>query len=204
MTAYTPSWLPQPNTAYAVEVARRIGFATVILLDTTDPAVSHIPVQVDPGDDERPLTLFFHVAAHNAIAERIDDDSRFLVVFRAVDGYISPTWYDHENVPTWNYAAVHMYGGAEPLTDSGLRAHLGALLDHHEPALEVREEFIEQYLPDIRGFRMTTPRVEPAFKLSQDKNRPSFDGALAGVRARQEGALADEMANLRRQLGDGG
>ncbi|WTW96009.1 FMN-binding negative transcriptional regulator [Streptomycetaceae bacterium NBC_01309] len=202
MTTYVPSWLPQPTLAYALDFARRISFATVILLDATDPVVSHLPIEVDPGGDERAPALRFHVASGNALAERLDEESQLLAIFRGVDGYISPTWYDHENVPTWNYAAVHMQGPAAPLTEDALRAHLLALLESQDAHLGVREEFIEQYVPDIRGFTMTSPRIEPVFKLSQDKNRASFDGAITGLRAACRATLADEMSSLKRHLDD--
>ncbi|SEF39789.1 Putative FMN-binding domain-containing protein [Algoriphagus boritolerans DSM 17298 = JCM 18970] len=33
-----------------------------------------------------------------------------LVNFQGPYAYISSSWYNHENVPTWNYLAVHVYG----------------------------------------------------------------------------------------------
>jgi transcriptional regulator len=33
-----------------------------------------------------------------------------VLAFSGPHSYISSSWYDHENVPTWNYIAVHVYG----------------------------------------------------------------------------------------------
>jgi transcriptional regulator len=33
-----------------------------------------------------------------------------LLIFQGAHTYISPRWYDHVNVPTWNYMMVHLYG----------------------------------------------------------------------------------------------
>lgn len=44
--------------------------------------------------------------------ETIDlvENSRAIVIFRGPDHYISPSWYEpsDNNVPTWNYTAVHL------------------------------------------------------------------------------------------------
>ena len=38
-------------------------------------------------------------------------DATALLVFSGPHAYISPTWYEAEQVvPTWNYVAVHAYG----------------------------------------------------------------------------------------------
>ena len=33
-----------------------------------------------------------------------------MIIFPGPHAYVSSSWYDHENVPTWNYIAVHVYG----------------------------------------------------------------------------------------------
>ena len=33
-------------------------------------------------------------------------------MFQGPHSYISSSWYENEEVPTWNYQAVHIYGKA--------------------------------------------------------------------------------------------
>ena len=41
----------------------------------------------------------------------INENQESLVIFHGPHAYISPSLYEtRESVPTWNYAAVHVYG----------------------------------------------------------------------------------------------
>ena len=56
-----------------------------------------------------------------------------LAIFSGPHAYISPTWYEAEQVvPTWNYVAVHAYGRIQTITE--------------EPALlEIVQKFVQVY-----------------------------------------------------------
>ena len=43
---------------------------------------------------------------------------RVLAIFHGPHAYVSPTWYESDNVvPTWNYVAVHAYGTLRLIED---------------------------------------------------------------------------------------
>ncbi len=55
-----------------------------------------------------------------------------LVMFQGPHAYISSSWYSRENVPTWNYQAVHMYGKASILEKDELIEELTIMLEKYE------------------------------------------------------------------------
>ena len=61
-----------------------------------------------------------------------------LVVFQAVDTYVTPSWYASKRehgkvVPTWNYAIVQAWGRPRAIEDPGwLATQIRALTAQHE------------------------------------------------------------------------
>lgn len=200
---YVPPRLRQPSIEYAVKVAQHIGFATVIQPNELSPTISHLPINIDHDTNSAAVTVRFHVASGNQLVDRLANSSNVVMIFRGPDGYISSRWYDHENVATWNYIAVHMQGTATAMSETDLRSHVLELADHFEPGIEIRDAFVDKYLPAIRGFIVVNPTIEPVFKLSQDKNNESFEGVVRGLRSRsqwQDNPLATAMEDLIHQL----
>ena len=193
---YVPDWIPQPSIHEAIALAQHIGFASVISGGEHGPMAAHVPVFVDVTDDR--LEVRFHFAAKNLMVSHMTAPT--LLVFRGPDGYISPSWYDHENVPTWDYAFVHMSGTPRSLDRNALKSHVLEMVDHFDPALEVSDTYVEKYLGDIRGFAISSPEVQSVFKLSQDKNAASIDGIVAGLCERGhdgDAPLADAVERAR-------
>jgi transcriptional regulator len=125
------------------------------------------------------------------------DGAEVLLVFRGPDGYISPNWYPskHETgreVPTWNYAVVHVHGRLRVIDDAAwLRALLERLTDRHEAGqpqpwkvTDAPEDHIEKSLHAIIGLEVTMDRVEGKFKLSQNHPARNRAGVIAGLRER--------------------
>ncbi|MFI0411660.1 FMN-binding negative transcriptional regulator [Actinomadura sp. 3N508] len=191
---YVPHSMPQPTAAQASAFARDVGFGSVILGRSPDYAVAHVPIQVilDSASGEAE-ELVFHFSTKNALSDLLVEPAQVLIIFRGPDGYISPRWYDHENVPTWDYAVVQMTGRATPVDEGRLRQHVKDLVRQFEPEVAIREAYIDQYLDWIRGFSLRSPAIEPVFKLSQDKNEASIAGVLHGLRQRAKG-LDEQLA----------
>src|SRR4051794_8218433 len=68
---------------------------------------NHLPFELEASSGPNG-TLRGHVARANPLWQEVSNGSEVLVVFRGVDGYISPNWYPtkheaHRQVPTWNY-----------------------------------------------------------------------------------------------------
>ena len=177
---YVPDWIPQPPASDALAYAKEIAFASIVVAAESGPAASHAPIYVDTSATEPEIR--FHLAAKNPMVDLLAA-SPTLLIFRGPDGYVSPLWYDHENVPTWDYKFVHLSGVPRPLDRGELKNHVMELVEHFDDGLPIKGQYVEQLLDDIRGFAITQPHVQPVFKLSQDKSRASIDAVVAGYAA---------------------
>ncbi len=121
--------------------------------------------------------------------------------------YISSSWYDHVNVPTWNYIAVHIYGKAEKIEGEELINSISDLVDQYEEGRKGRfrlSQFSESerraHLNGLVGFRMSIDRVEAAFKLSQNRKENDYQEIIrqlqeSGIQLDQ--SIAEEMKKLK-------
>ena len=70
------------------------------------------------GDD---YYITGHMAYGNPQWKTFEIDENVLVIFQGPHAYISSSWYKDENVPTWNYQAVHVYGTASIMRRTRVR-----------------------------------------------------------------------------------
>lgn len=171
--------------------------------------VSHIPLAFDfEGDLLRRVRG--HVAEANEHLQALDGGAEVLVSVHGPHGYISPQWYDHFNVPTWDYTIVHISGHVSRLEESGLVAHLGELLASfeggtpEEALARYPKEYIDKYVPYIGGFEIEVETTMPVFKLSQDKSEESLRGVLDGLSSRGENGDAPLAALIEAQAANVG
>ncbi len=166
------------------------------LLVTHDPHgmdASHVPFVIE--EDGQGWWLAGHLAAANAQCARIEG-GQALAAFGGPHAYVSPSWYQVQPaVPTWDYAAVHVHGRLEPVTDAvGIAAGLRALGAHDAAGFSLDampEGFRAKMIAGIRAFRLHPERVEAQWKMSQNRSRADREGVVAALRARGEDAAAD-------------
>ena len=73
------------------------------------PFATHLPFLLDRTAGPHG-TLVGHMARANPQGREAAGQTA-LAIFSGPHAYISPTWYEAEQVvPTWNYTAVHAYG----------------------------------------------------------------------------------------------
>ncbi|MBC8267201.1 MAG: FMN-binding negative transcriptional regulator, partial [Rhodospirillaceae bacterium] len=131
------------------------------------------------------------------------------------DGYISPDWYDlGDQVPTWNYVAVHLRGVLRRLPDDRLRPHLAALSAQFERRLAPKPVWtMDKVAPEAlaRLERMIVPvaftieSVDGTWKLSQNKPAAARIGAADALAQSDLGMMAAELTDLMRaaEAGEG-
>jgi len=185
---YIPEFNRIEDRALTLAFLRANPFATLISTTETGPFATHVPILAHEADGQ--LHLRGHMAKANPHWKSLAQDQESLVVFSGPHAYISPSLYEiRESVPTWNYAAVHVYGKGTVFTDE---AHLKDLLleivTRFDPAyVEQWKSFRDQYrkrmLQHIVGFEVVATRVETKFKLSQNRTkaeRENVTRSLAG------------------------
>jgi len=153
----------------------QFSFASLITQNEGKLIGSHIPFVLDreAGAYGR---LRGHVAVGNPQLAHLKSGSEALVMFQGPHSYISPSWYAaQENVPTWNYTAVHAYGRPKILDRDGLILLLKDLVHQNERHFEQPWDFdpqapwIDKMLPQIAAFEIPIERLEGKFKLNQNR-----------------------------------
>ena len=184
--------------AWALMAAQPFGL--VITAQADEPWVSQVPFLVDAATRR----VRWHLAAANPQVAHLQAAAAVKLVFLGPHAYVSPRWYAAPNVPTWNYAAVHVTGRLCALDAAATTALVATLTREYEgPAGLGPFETSATYrnlLNSIRGFELTEVELIAKFKLSQ--NRPAADqvavarelSASADPSARALGALMHEHA----------
>ncbi|WP_137109265.1 FMN-binding negative transcriptional regulator [Rhodobacter sp. SY28-1] len=187
--------------------ARARGFGVLTLNGPDGPHASHVPFLLN--DDASIAEL--HLARSNPIA-RTGLPAPALLAVSGPDAYISPDWYGPhdqvpDQVPTWNYVAVHLRGHLEPLPDDALRPHVEALSAEHETRItgkrpwtsaKMTEGAMPRMMRMILPFRFVVTSVEGTWKLNQNKT-PEVRARAAEALARGN-ATAQDIAALMREL----
>ncbi|HUI89933.1 MAG TPA: FMN-binding negative transcriptional regulator [Anaerolineales bacterium] len=184
---------------------REHGFATLVLAENNIPVASHLLVDFQTDSDG---TWLFsgHMARANPLWQKFDSKREVLLIFGGPNSYISPTWYNHLNVPTWNYIAVHLYGFPR-LIDGGdeLRDILSRLIQRYETNSSYRMEtlppdFAESQMQGAVGFQIKVTRLEANFKLSQNRDDEDHAHIIQHLKERgdeQSVAIAEQMRKYR-------
>ncbi len=174
-------------------------FGTVITYDGHKPIATHVPLRLHETDGQ--LSFTTHIAKHNPQWKTIEQQT-VLVIVQGPDAYVSASWYGHEDVSTWNYQAVHLYGKATIMTEAELEDELAGLLRDHEGergdavVWEELSEPVKRQKYGVVGFRIDVSDIEAAFKLSQNRNDEDYARIVSELEA--EGCpMADVMRERR-------
>lgn len=166
---YRPAHYRSDDPAQARAVIQAHPFGTLITTVDGRPFATHIPFIID-GDH-----LYGHLARANPQRESLGGE--VLVSFLGPHAYVSPRWYRNpsQDVPTWNYVAVHVYGVAEVVDPEPT---VRALARQFDPTW-VPGPTVTGLLPGIVAFRLPLTEVELKLKLSQNKAEPDAERVRA-------------------------
>ncbi len=178
------------------------------------PDANHLPFELTP-DMGKHGVLQAHVARANPVWQDIADGDEVLVVFRAGDAYISPSWYPskhelHRQVPTWNYRVVHAHGRMTVRDDErfvrGLVARLTRTHEASQPTpwkmTDSPAEYIDTMLKAIVGIEIEITRLVGKFKLGQNKDARDMRGAGQALIDKAGGDTAEDAGDTRANTGD--
>ena len=161
------------------------------------PFATHLPFLLDRTNGPHG-TLTCHVARANAQWQEASGQTA-LAIFSGPHVYVSPSWYAAEQVvPTWNYAAVHVYGRVQVIEDeSSLLKIVQAMVRVYEQSMprpwsfDVSTTFGKRLLAQIVGFRIEIEKIEGKFKLNQNHPVERRQRVVQALRQRgDENALA--------------
>ncbi|WP_457424914.1 FMN-binding negative transcriptional regulator [Roseateles sp. P5_E7] len=202
---YLPKHFASSDLAHALHLIAEHPLALLIGPDAAGESFgSHLPLIAEATGDG--FTLEGHMARANPHWAWLSQQQRLLAVFTGPGAYVSPSHYDSlQNVPTWNYAALHAYGEIELIDGAAAKdALLKRLIGRFEPEYAeqwrgLKEDYQHKLLGAIVGFRIRVTRWELKLKLSQNRaavERQRIREALAASERAEDRATAQWMARL--------
>jgi transcriptional regulator len=171
---YVPPHFAETDRVTLHEFIERHSFGLLVSQVDGEPFATHLPLLLDRTAEPHG-TLVGHMARANPQWKELARQTA-LAVFSGPHSYVSPSWYEAENVvPTWNYVAVHAYGRVrlvedrDTLLDIVRRSVAVYEADKPRPwALGGSSTFADRLLGQIVGFRIEIDRLEGKWKLSQN------------------------------------
>jgi transcriptional regulator len=143
------------------------------------PLLAHVPFHL-AADGQ---TADLHLVRSNPIAQSLAAGPAagaapgFAV--SGPDGYVSPDWYDlDDQVPTWNYVAVHLRGTLALLPEAEMRGMLDRQSAGFEDRLAPKRPWLTTKMPaatldrmmrQIVPARLTIHTIDGTWKLNQNK-----------------------------------
>ncbi len=190
-----------------IEFIRQNAFGILISQVNQRSHGTHLPFVLDQNPKGEAL-LSGHVARANPQWKSIPDQSEVLVIFQGPHAYISSSWYNHENVPTWNYLAVHVYGKIRIIEGEELLIHLRKLIDNYETGRDPRvhlegmsETYLQSQIRALVGFEILISDVHASAKLSQNRDQINYQNIVSKLEHsgnEMDRAIASEMKKIRK------
>lgn len=209
---YVPPRFQETDHETLYQFIRANPFALLVTTGMSDetaipaPLATHLPMELQP-DSGGKLQLFGHLARANPQWKMLGTDAPALVVFSGPHAYISSSWYDHVNVPTWNYLAVHVAGRTRLLDEEETLSLLHQQLGHYEAnsrcpvsVASMTEAYVRKEMRGLVGFSMQIETIQGAAKLSQnrdDKNHAAIVEELKKQNDFNANRVAEEMTRRR-------
>ncbi len=199
---YIPDIYKNENQEEIIKFLKENSFGILINQNNGIIAATHIPLEFERKENGKQI-LVGHISKENPQWHSFENDDRILAIFSGAHSYISPSWYDHENVPTWNYIAVHVTGNLTVLNYEETLYSLKKLVDRYEANSEnplKTENLSAKTMLQAKGivaFRIKITNIEAVKKISQNrdaKNHKNIINELEKTKDYNACQIAKQMA----------
>jgi len=195
----------QADAARNIAFARAQGFGLLAVATGEAPLISHIPFLLS----EDGTRAEFHLVRSNPIARLMSDPLPARLAVQGPHSYVSPDWYGVEDqVPTWNYVAVHLVGEVRLQPQDRMRD----LLDRQSAGFETRlapkpewraekmtPEVLERMMRQIVPCEMRVDEIAGTWKLGQNKPEDVRLRAADPLEVAGQGQEVEGLARLMRE-----
>ena len=199
---YVPKQFHNNDASAIADFIRHHGFGILVSQSDNRMVATHIPLEL--SEDETKLRG--HIARANPQWKNFANSGEVMVIFPGPHAYVSSSWYDHENVPTWNYIAVHVYGKIQIIEGDELYSALKKLVDKYEKTSEypvsvekMSPEYVRQSIKGLVGFEIEITSIEAAYKLSQNRDHKNYANIINELEKRgdhESRSVASEMRKI--------
>lgn len=185
---------------------RRHPFAMLIGSDDGRPVATQVPLLIREKNDT--LLLRGHIMRNTDHHRAFEKNKQALCVFTGAHTYVSASWYQEpQTASTWNYMSVHARGTLQFLDRDQLMLVLEettALFENNpgSPALfhKLPEIYVQKLATAIVAFEITVDSLENVFKLSQNRDRESYENII-GKLEQQDHDAQQIAAEMRKRSG---
>ena len=194
------------NEPEVIDFIRKNAFASLISQVDGRPWATHLPFVLEKKSTGE-VVLHGHLAKANSQWKSIREGEEVLVTFQGPHAYISSSWYNHENVPTWNYLAVHVYGKIRIIEGDELMHHLKSLVNIYEEGRPNRvhvetmsEAYVEGQIRALVGIEISITEVQASAKLSQNRDEVNYQHIIKKLEESEfpmDKEVAEEMRKRR-------
>ncbi len=189
----------QQNLAFAE--AR--GFGMLTINGDEGLLAAHVPFCV--CDDGARIEL--HLARVNPILKQLSQPIECLLAVNGPDGYVSPDWYELNNnqVPTWNYVAVHIRGALKLLPPEELPGVIERLSAQFEERLLPKAPWAPSKMDasvyarmqrSISPLEISIETIEATWKLNQNKPEAARQRVSSALRNSTVGAQLSDLSRF--------
>ena len=200
---YIPKLYKSEDQDLMRKIISEKGFA-LLISDKEKLAATHSMFLVN--ENEGNFYLETHVSKANFQAKVLKDGDEVLCDFLGAHSYISSSWYNHQNVSTWNYEAVQIRGKVKLMNDDELYEHLRKLTFKYEkdqkcPMLveNMEDEYVKNEMKGAFGIHIFPTEIFIVNKLSQNRNESDFRNIIKELEESSDGnskRIAEKMRNL--------
>lgn len=197
---YIPKYFQVTDMDEVLDFIQSNSFGTLVTTEQGTPIATHLPLALHKQGDDYYITG--HMAYANPQWKTFEvENENVLVMFQGPHAYVSSSWYKDENVPTWNYQAVHVYGTASIMSEQELEEDLSLLLqkyEHHRKNAALWENLSTQTKKQIKGivgFKIKVQEIQAADKLSQNRNEEDYHNIVNKL-SEEKDVNSEQMAQL--------
>jgi len=199
---YAPKYARNIDPASIKEFIKQHGFGIIVSQWSGKLLATHIPLEL-----QNESKLVGHISRANPQWKNFETGREVLAIFSGPHAYISSSWYDHENVPTWNYMAVHAYGNIRLIEGDELLDSLKNLVDKYEGGSQnpvsierMSPDYVSKSLKGIVGFEITITSMEASYKLSQNRDKKNQLSIITELERRNDPLSVSVAAEMKKNV----
>lgn len=199
---YAPKYARNMELASIMEFIKHHGFGIIVSQWSGKLLASHIPMELQ--DESK---LLGHISRANPQWKNFETGREVLAIFSGPHTYISSSWYDHENVPTWNYMAAHVYGNIRIIEGDELLDSLKSLVDKYEVGSQnplsvekMSPDYIQKSLKGIVGFEISITSMEASYKLSQNRDKKNQLSIINELEKKGDASSASVASEMKKNM----
>jgi transcriptional regulator len=199
---YTPKYARNEDISSIKAFIRENSFGILVSNAQQKLIATHIPLEFSADESK----LLGHISRANPQWKTFTPESEILVIFNGPHAYISSSWYDHENVPTWNYIAAHVYGRIRIIEGDQLYQSLKHLVHHYESLSErpvsvetMSPEYVRKSMLGLVGFEIEITGMEATYKLSQNRDEKNHQSIIVELEKKKDHGSHQIAAEMKKR-----